>query len=226
VLSGAAGALAGAHDTTTRDDLKRALVQLEAVSNEYFEHPRSAKTQAYIEQQHERIRELAKTAPEERRLAHIIFRRGLSAEEFYEMSREFRLAVHEADLVFPDTAGDFESKVPMQSFWSGNDSSVQVLERSIAEHRAEFKARATELRRNPDPGAGRVARYFDQLAKKSRPVVPSVGVTAKLDMLRLVSEEPDIYAVVMDPSPDTVRRLDDMRDRMPGRTAILDIPEN
>jgi hypothetical protein len=29
----------------------------------------------------------------------------------------------------------------------------------------------------------------------------------------------------MDPSPDTVRRLDDMRDKMSGLTAIQNIPE-
>jgi len=225
LLSGSAGLGATAHETATRDDLERALAQLEFFTNQYFDHPRAAKTQAYIDQAHARIRELAHTAPDDRRLAHVIFRRGLSSRELEQMSREFHLAVHEAELRFLDPEKDFEGSVPMQIFWRGNDSSLQVLDRSIADYRKAFAARAAEARKNPDLQAQRAAKYFDRLAKDARPVLVSVGVTAKSDMLRLASDEPDVYVVVMDPSADTVRRLDQMRDNMPGQTRIQDITE-
>src|SRR5688572_27729584 len=109
LLLGTVGLPADAHETSGRDDLKRALARLQVVTNQYFDHPRSARTQAYIEQEHARIRELAKAAPEDRRLAQVIFRRGLSSNELYEMSREFHLAVHEAELTFLSPEKDFES---------------------------------------------------------------------------------------------------------------------
>ena len=184
------GALAGAHETANRDDLKRALVRLQAVTYEYFDHPRSAKTRAYIEQGHAQIRELTKMAPEERRLAQVIFRRGLNSNELYGMSREFHLAVHEAQLTFLSAEKDFESAVPMQIFWRRNDSSEQVIDQWITDHRKSFIARAAELRKDANPQAARLARYFESLAKESSPVLVSMGVTAKVDLLRLVSEAP------------------------------------
>jgi hypothetical protein len=225
LLLGSVSLLADAHETAGRDDLKRALARLQVVTHEYFDHPRSAKNQAYIEQVHTRIRELAKAAPEDRRLAQVIFRRGLSSNELYAMSREFQLAVHEAELTFLSPEKDFESSIPMQIFWRKNDSSEPIIDRWIADHRAAFTVRAAELRKDPNSQAARLARYFDDLAKKGKPVLVSMGVTAKVDMLRLVSEEPDVFAVVMDPSPDTVRRIDEMRDRMSGQTAIQDVPQ-
>ena len=133
--------------------------------------------------------------------------------------------MHEVGVDVTGTEQDFASKVPMQVFWRDNDSSAQVIDRFIETNRTAFAARATELRKDPHPQSIRMAEYFERLAKKGKPILLSMGVTAKSDMLRLVSEEPDVYAVVMDPSPDTVRRLDEMRDKMPGRTAIQDVTD-
>ncbi len=220
-----AGAQAVAHDATSKLDLKRALLELQEASREYFEHPRSARVEAFIEQGHAQVRALAKASPGERRIATVIFRRGLSSKELDGMFREFGLLVHSAKVMFSmGGERDFSSELPIQLIYKRRDSPLPVTDWFVAITRDALLARATDIRKDKSPQATAWAANFEKLARESRPVWLSARVIGKADLLRLLAEDEDVYAVVMDPSAEKVALLDDVHRRL-ADPAIQDVSE-
>jgi hypothetical protein len=219
------GVASDAADSPSREDLRRALRLFQEETQEYYDHPRAALTLAAIEAQHERLRSLARTAPEQRQAARVIFRRGLGAREVNVFVNEYRVSTHQADVAFSQKDGrDQMSSIPMQFFWRGTPGTRDVIEQFMADSQRQFAVMAAQERAKQDARAAARADHLEWLAKKGRPLVVSISVTAKADLLRLASEDPDVYAVVISRLSDAVQRLDQMREQMSGNTAIQDIP--
>ena len=210
----------------SREDLKRALKQLQEVTNEYFDHPRSTQVQEYIANQHAAIRGLGRTAPDARRIADVIFRRGLKSRELEALQREFGLSVHEVEVVFAaGNQSEFARRLASQLIWQSNQSLPEILEKFVEDHRQLLAARAAEMRRTSSPADEPKIADYEAMVKSMKPLLVRVRVTAKADMLRLVSEEADVYAVIMNPSAESARRLEEMRDQMRNAPAIRDVTE-
>jgi hypothetical protein len=215
-----------ASPAATREDLQRAMAQLQEVTNQYFDHPRSAKVRSFIDEGHGQIRTLAGTAPDARRIAQVILRQGVDPRHLQAMTREFHLSVHEIELVFTlEGERDYANTLPSQLLWGSRMPVRAVIDQFIADHRVEFLRIAEKRNRDPNPNAAAGAAYFAAMAKSGRPLLVRARVTASADMLRLISEEPEIYAVIMNPSAESARRLEEARIQAESPTAIQDITE-
>jgi hypothetical protein len=221
-----ASAAAAAAATPSREDLQRAMTQLQEVTYQYFDHPRSLKVRAFIDDGHARILELARGAPEARRIAQVIFSRGADSKRVQAMAKEFHLSVHEVGLVFAlEGEREFANSLPSQLLWGSRAGLSEVIDRYVADHRVAFEQRATRMREDPNPNAAAGAGYYAAMAKSGRPLLVRLRVTASADMLRLVSEESDVYAVVLNPSAESARRLDETRAQVESPTSIQDVTD-
>ena len=214
-LAGATSGLSVAHDLASKVDLKRAMLELQEETHDYYGHPRSAKVAAVIEQGHAQVRALAKSSPEARRIATVVFRRGLSSKELDGSLREYRLLLNHAKVMFSlGGERDFSSELPLQILYQHRDSELPVTDWFIEENRKGLRTRAEQLRREKSPQAGSSADKIEKLVKQGKPVWLSANVIATADMLRLLAEDEDVYAVVMDPSAEKVSLLDDVHRRL------------
>jgi hypothetical protein len=210
----------------SRDDLNRALAQLQEVTHQYFDHPRATRVQNYIADQHAAIRGLVKTAPEARRIAQVIFRRGLSARQLEAIQREFRLSIHDVEVVFvAGNQSEFARTLPSQLIWGSNKSLADNLGKFVEDHLALLKSRAAEMRRTSSAADGQRVAEYEAMVKSVKPLLVRVRVTATADMLRLVGEEPDVYAVIMNPSAESARRLEDVRSQMENASTIRNVTD-
>jgi hypothetical protein len=226
LAAGWPSASAAGSSAPTRDDLTRALAQLQEITNQYFDHPRATRVQEYIADQHAVIRGLVKTAPEARRIAQVIFRRGLSARQLEAMQREFRLSIHDVEVVFvAGNQSEFARTLPPQLIWGSTKPLADTLGKFVEDHLALLKSRVAEMRRTSSAADGQRVAEYEEMVKSVKPLLVRVRVTATADLLRLVSEEPDVYAVVMNPSAESARRLEEARSQMENTSAIRDVTD-
>jgi hypothetical protein len=219
------GARALAHEPASKLDLKRAMLELQEVSREYFDHPRSAQVDAFIAKGHAQVRELARVSPDTRRIATVIFRRGLSSKELNTMVREFGILMHRAKVMFSmGGERDFSSELPIQWLYQRRDSELPATDWFVEVTRDGLRARAAGIRKDYSAQAAAWAANFEKLAQEGKPVWLTVSGIAKVDMLRLLADEADVYAVVMEPSAEKVSLLDDMHRRL-ADPAIQDVRE-
>jgi hypothetical protein len=210
---------------TARAELRRALAQLQEITHEYFDHPQAAAAEAFIAQQHERVRDLASSQPEAIRVAQVIFRRDLGSSQVEQLARQFGLAVHEAELVIlTRDGGEYESPVPLQFFLQRAERPGPVIDVFANHLRRSLLAQAGRVRKEGHPRGEEMASYLESLSQGSARVL-RVGVAAKVGLLRLLSGDPAVYALVMDPAPERVALLDDMRHRLAQNTAIQDVTD-
>ena len=147
-------------------DLQQAMLELQEVTDEYFDHPRSGKILAFIDKGHAQVRDLAAVAPEDRRIATIIFRQALTSRQLEGMAREFHLSVHEAKLVFAGGSGqEFSNTIPMQVFWRNRDPLVVFIDGFVAANRGAFAQRALQIGESPQPEAKEAVEQLTKLAK-------------------------------------------------------------
>jgi hypothetical protein len=210
---------------TARTELRRALGQLQKVTHEYFDHPQAAAAEAFIAQQHERIRDLASSQPEAVRVAQVIFRHDLGSAQVEQLARQFGLTVHEAELVIlTRDGGEYESPVPLQFFLQRADGPGPAIDVFANHLRRSLLAQAGRVRTEGHPRGEEMASYLDSLSHGSARVL-RLGVAAQADLLRLLSGDPAVYALVMDPAPERVALLDGMRHRLAQNTAIQDVTD-